>query len=267
MSGVGAVAGSRSEAAARLLIEARERHRPLAALPPECRPASLAEGLAVQEALIALDGRRTAGWKIGCTSEYAQKLLGADRPFPGRVFAATVHASPAALARSAFIAIGLEPEFAFRLGRDLPPRAATYGREEVAAAIEVLLPSCEIVETRFGDWRSVGAACLAADNGCNGALVLGEAVRDWRNYDLARHKVTLAINGETVAVGTGEAVLGHPLTALAWLANHLRERGSGLAAGEVVTTGTVAGIHYLERGDEAVADYGPLGRVSLRVAG
>jgi 2-keto-4-pentenoate hydratase len=192
-------------------LEARRRRRPLAALPEDCRPRSLEEGYAIQAALVRLDGRAVGGWKIGATRDYVQKLLGANQPFPGRVFAETILASPATLAARDFIAIGLEPEFAFRLWRDLPPREALYTRAEVEDAVSSLYPACEIIEARFEDWLKVVAASLVADNGCNGALVHGEGARDWRRHDLARQAVTLSINGHAVAEGTGAAVLGHPL--------------------------------------------------------
>ncbi len=257
----------RAERAARLLLEARRAHRPLERLPDDCQPRSVEEGYAVQDALARLDGRPVGGWKIGCTSSFAQRLMGIPQPFPGRVFAATIHASPAVIDPRDFIAIGLEPEFAFRLARDLPPRAEPYGRRDVEAAVGAFHPSCELVEMRFLHWRNVGGPSLIADNGCNGALVLGAATEAWRTVDLAAHELRLSINGKLAAEGKGAAALGHPLAALAWLANDRSRHGSGLKAGEVVTTGTCAGVHDLKRGDEAEADYGELGRVALSIKG
>ena len=219
----------------------------------------------MQEALERLDGRALAGWKIGGTSERIQKALGLDRPFPGRIFAPTLHKSPARVARHEFIALALEPEFAFRLGRDLPPRAASYTRDEVTAAVASLHPACELVDTRLPEGFKAPAPCLVADNGCHAALIEGAAVADWYNLDLARQKVTFTLNGKQVAEGTGADVLGHPLEALAWLANDLSRRGTGLKAGQIVTTGTCCGFHPLAAGDEAVADYGALGRVRVTV--
>ncbi|HUI17022.1 MAG TPA: fumarylacetoacetate hydrolase family protein [Alphaproteobacteria bacterium] len=256
---------SAAEEAARLLLAARERRTPLAAFPEACRPRSLAAGYEVQEALERLDGRPLAGWKIGGTSARIQQALGLDRPFPGRVFAPTLYQSPARVARHEFIALALEPEFAFRMGRDLPPRAAPYARAEVAAAVASLHPACELVDTRLPEGFKSPAPCLVADNGCHAALVEAAAVADWRRLDLARQKVTFSLNGKELAAGMGADVLGHPLEALTWLANDLSRRGFGLKAGQIVTTGTCCGFHPLKAGDEAVADYGALGRVAVTV--
>ena len=256
---------SAAEEAARLLLAARERRSPLADFPEACRPRTLAEGYDVQEALARLDGRPLAGWKIGGTSERIQQALGLDRPFPGRVFAPTLYKSPARVARHEFIALALEPEFAFRLGRDLPPRAQPYTRDEVTAAVASLHPACELVDTRLPEGFKSPAPCLVADNGCHAALVEAAAVADWRRLDLARQKVTFSLNGKELAAGMGADVLGHPLEALTWLANDLSRRGFGLKAGQIVTTGTCCGFHPLAAGDEAVADYGALGRVAVTV--
>ena len=199
-----------AERAARLLLAARRTCRALENLPEDCRPRSLEEAYEVQAALERLDGRPLGGWKIGGTSELIQKQLGLDRPFPGRVFLPTIHASPARIERHRFIALALEPEFAFRLGRDLPPRPAPYAREEVAEAVASLHPACELVDTRLAVGFKAPAPCIIADNGCNAALVHGAAVADWRRFDLAQAKVRFSLNGKKVAEGSGAAVLGHP---------------------------------------------------------
>ena len=77
--------------------------------------------------------------------------------------------------------------------------------------------------------------------------------------------VSLAINGIPAGSGRGANAYGGPLTALTWLVNHLCARGRGIAAGEVVTTGVVTELSYLKAGDRAVADYGSLGSVEVRL--
>ncbi len=58
--------------------------------------------------------------------------------------------------------------------------------------------------------------------------------------------------------------LGHPLNALAWLADQGVLGGRGLKAGDLVTTGLVTPFVYAEPGDEVRADFGALGEVRLR---
>jgi 2-keto-4-pentenoate hydratase len=252
-----------AEHAAALLLAARRDRRPIEALPDDCRPADPADGYLVQDAFVALSGGAVAGFKIGATSAKAQTFLGIDAPFAGSVLKDDLHDSPAVLAAARFPFRLIEPEFAFRLGRDLPPRAGGYERGEVAAAVADLHPAIEIVTSGLRDWHRQGVTSLIADNGVNGALVLGPACPNWRDFDLPRHEVTLRINGEVAGTGVGGNALGDPMSALVWLVEHRSRRGRGLAAGQVVTTGVVTEFVELDAGDEAVADFGALGEVRL----
>ncbi len=252
------------EEAVELLIAARGDHRRLDAFPPTCRPETFEDGHAIQEAFAQIWSAPVAGYKIGCTSLETQRLLRSPGPFPGRVFAPVLLQSPAKVAAKAFHRLGIEPEFAFRMGRDLPARPAEYTREEVADAAATLHGAIELIDSRWTDWLKVGIASIVADNGANGGLVLGPAVSDWRKIDLPRAKAVLRFNDALTAEGTGAAVLGNPLDALTWLANHLSARGYGLKAGDVVTTGTVANVHFAEPGMHVTADFGAIGKVELR---
>ncbi len=249
--------------AARALLAARSELRRLYALPEACRPETIEDGYAVQDTFAREWDLDVIGWKIACTARDQQKLLGVSEPFRGRLFAPFLYESPAEPSATAFHALGLEAEFAFRLGRAMPPRRKPYSRDDVAGAAKTLHPAIEIVSPRFQDWTKVGAPSLVADNAVNGGLVLGAAVKDWRDVNLARQRVRLEVNGETVGRGTGSKVLGHPLAALEWLANHLSARGIGLKGGQIVTTGTCTGIYFAKQGDVAVAHFGRLGEVRV----
>src|SRR5690606_6700324 len=121
--------------------------------------------------------------------------------FAGRIFGSLAFESPATLRGSQFHMRGMEGEFAFRLGSDLPPRAQPYSREEVAAAVAAVHPTIEIVNTRYDDWLKVGAPSLVADNGAHGAFVLGPGTSDWRGLDLPNHPVTMSVDGKEVGAG------------------------------------------------------------------
>ena len=157
----------------------------------------------------------------------------------------------------------IEAEFAFLMGRDLAPAPGPRNREEIAAAVEGVLPGIEIVDSRFDDWLSIGAMSLIADNACNAAWVKGALVRDWRGLDLAEQRVQVTVNGKLEREGSGAAVLGHPLNALEWLVNALGARGLGLKAGQYVTTGVTSEVYMAERGDKIAADFGPVGSVAV----
>jgi 2-oxo-3-hexenedioate decarboxylase/2-keto-4-pentenoate hydratase len=249
------------ERAAAALLGARSERVRLDAL-PEGAPATIEEAYRIQDAVIERLGT-PAGWKIGCTSEFAQSMLGVGEPFAGRVLAPLVFASPARIPAALLFMRGIEVEFAFRMGRDLPAAGAPYDEAAVAEAVAAVHPAIEIVDSRYHDWLAVGGPHLIADNGCHGALVLG-AEADWRGLDLAAVATELWMNGERFAGGAGRDVLGHPLRALAWLANHRAARGEALRAGDIVSTGsTCDALGWAEAGDRAEARFGGLGEVEV----
>ncbi|MBL26288.1 MAG: hydratase [Rhodospirillaceae bacterium] len=250
--------------AAGILIGAREAVEQIAALPAECRPADVADGYAIADRVTEMLDYPVSGWKIGCTAIDQQRALGVDEPFSGRLYAPLVQSSPAIYSGSAFAMRGIEVEFAFRFARDVPPRATSYTVDEVADAVATLHPGIEIVCSRFQNWLQIGVPNLTADNGVNGGFVFGPGDADWRGRNLAAHRATLTLDGKQIAEGIGERVLGNPLNALTWLANHLSVRKIGLKADDVVTTGTCLGIHFVEPGAELLADFGDLGTVELR---
>ena len=158
-----------------------------------------------------------------------------------------------------------EVEFAFRMGKDLPPRAAPYATEEVLAAVDTLQPAIEIPDSRYDDFVTVGAPQLIADNACAHLVVVGAAAKaDWRRIDLAAHKGRGRNEGKFEREGSGANVLGDPRIALAWLANELRGLGITLARGQTVITGTCVKPIEVGPGDHVVADLGVLGGLSVR---
>lgn len=252
--------------AAATILEARREGRRLSGLPRDLAPRTLDEGFAVQEAVIAASGERVAGWKIACTARHVQELFRVETPFFGAVFEPAVFASPATVGARTFTLGCVESEVAFRVSEDLVPRRKPYAREELADAVDAVLPAFELIEPRFDSLLTDAAPLAFADCALNGGLVLGAAVAAWRQLDLAALPVVLSIDGVVAAEGRGADALGHPLAALEWLANALSDRGLPLTAGQVVATGTCTGINYIRPGQTAVGDFGPLGTVQVTLA-
>jgi 2-keto-4-pentenoate hydratase len=252
---------------AQLLCDARTKHVRLAALPEAVRPTTPEEAYRCQDLLVQQllnhYGGGDIGYKIACTNVTAQRQLNVTGPFHGRMTSAFCFDSPTRIATDQFFMRVVEAEFAFRMAGDLPPVSTERSNEEVAAAIEGVLPGIEIVDSRFDDWTTIGALSLIADNACHAAWIKGSLLEDWRGIDLAAQAVRLSVNGSFLREGSGRAVLGHPLNALTWLANQLSSQGRGLKAGQYVTTGVTMEVYMGQRGDRIAADFGPLGEVAL----
>lgn len=250
--------------AAEQLVAARRDMRLLPGLPERCRPRTPDDAYAVQEAFLRFWGGGVAGWKVGATSAEALRMLALDEPFYGPVFSPLIMRSPAEPAAAKYNMLAIECEFAFRLGDDLPARGRPYSRDEVADAVQAVIPAIELIDTRYDSFTDYGGIALLADCGASGGLVLGEELTDWGTIDLPAHRVTLDVDGERRAEGTGKVALGGPLEALFWLVGHRLGRGAGLRAGEVVTTGTCTGLTLIAPDQTAIADFGELGKVQVR---
>lgn len=228
-------------------------------------PATQDEAYGVQEAVVALSGLPRCGYKVGSTSKEAQRLLGTDEPGAGMLLAPFVHESPARIAIVPAQMPAVEGEFAFRMGRDLPPREAPYTPAEVTEAIGAVAGAVEIVGTRFsGGLNGKGRLLTTADCGVNIALAIG-AWTPFSGQDLRDHPVAMTISDAPRGAGTGSRALGDPLNVLLWLANHLSKRGIGLQAGEIVSTGTCTGLDPIVPGDMVCADFGSMGDVVIDV--
>lgn len=205
------------------------------------------------------------GHKIGGTTEAMRRLIGAREPVAGEVFAQTVHPTPARLSFGDFLRPGIETEIAVRLDRDLRPGDAPFDRSTVTAAVGEAMAAIEIVDDRYQDFRRVGIATVIADNAFNAASVLGEPRSDWRELDLAALIARTWIDGQCVAEARSDALMGHPLEALRWLADRRAALGRGLLAGTFVSLGTITPVQWLGGPCEVRITVDGLGEVALQL--
>ena len=253
------------QSASDMLWDCWQQGRRLSALPESLRPATREEGYAVQALLERRTNGPLFGWKIAATSRAGQLHIGVDGPIAGRLLREQARDSAARLPISGNQMRVAEPEFAFRMGRELPPRDGTYTVLEVLAAVDTLHAAIEVPDSRYEDFVKVGGPQLIADDACAHYFVLGAATRvDWRSKDLVEHAVRGIVSGKPPQYGKGANVLGDPRVALAWLANELSRLRIPLAAGQVVTTGTCMTPLAVGPGDTVVADFGELGSVEVR---
>ena len=256
-----------AKTAAQLLLHARKPGQALTALPENALPADKTQAYAAQAELVSLlsnHSGKPVGYKVGCTNATARQMLALDSPFSGRCFEKELSASPASIDAATLHMIGIEPEIAVRISKDLAP-SKIWQRTDVIDHIGAVMPSVEVVESRFSTWPLMGFLSAIADNGVHRHLVLGESVENWSAESIDQTKVTLTANGITVREGVASNVDGGPFGVVAWLANHLNAMGITLAAGEIVTTGVMTDIYDGAPGEEIVAQYDLPGVVHLNV--
>ena len=254
---------SRASLAAGLLMDVRRGAPRLAALPAELAPQNLADAYAIQHEVLRLLGSSVGGWKA--------TLFDAHNGICAPIARNALLPSPATLASQTLTTLntarlGLEPEVAFLLGADLPPRgaAAPYSMEEVCQAVASAHAVIEIVVTRYVDFNAVSQLERVADSFMNEALVIGAPCREWRALALPELPLQVQVDDHTVHTGRGGHPLANPLLPLHWIANHLATLGGGLRAGDYVTTGSCNGLRLLEPGHQARATFSGLGSAEIK---
>ena len=240
--------------AAALMRAARQGRGPrLTALPAALRPADAAAAYAIQHALLA--GAAIGGWKVGAAGP-DKPCLCAPMPASG------LHASPALLPAGRLR--GVEAEVAFRLGHDLPLRAAPYSRAEVIAALASAHPAVEVLESAYDDPDTVDPLSNLADSLMHGGFVYGAGVAQWSALDFAAMTVTQTIDGAAM-LRTGNPA-GDMIRLVEWLANAGSRWAGGLRAGQFVTCGSWTGKTLAPAGARVTVAFPGLGEAALSFA-
>ena len=210
-------------------------------------------------------GWATKGWKIGFTNRTLWPRYDVWQPMWAPVWDRTVtHASGsiAALDLDLLVQPRIETEVVFGLRSDLP---ATDDPRKVLEHTEWIAAGFEIVQCHFDEWRFAAADCTAAF-GLHGALVVGTPMvlndedRDRLTRDLTRSEVTLRRGDTVIDTGISSVVLDSPASALAHLSRCVEAQGGArLAAGDVITTGTITDAWPVKAAETWTSDYGDLG--------
>lgn len=267
----GSEAQRAAAAAAELVRQHREKER-FAALPPPWSVDDEAFAYAVQDRFVdeleALRDTRCCGYKIALTTPAMRQMVGFHDSISGRLLQDQMLASGSTIRAADHRHLLIEFEIAFRMAADLPATGSPWNRDSILPYVACAHPALEIADDRDADYRQLAGSILtlAADNAWNQGLVLGAAVAGIGAAQLAAACGVATIDGREVGRGLGIDVMGHPLDALAWLANHLQQRGLSLAAGEMVTTGSLVTSKFPAAGSTVGFDIDNLGSVSLHVA-
>ena len=208
-------------------------------------------------------GRRVSGRKIGVTSKAIQQQVGVEQPDFGTLFADTEYGDGIEIEASRLIQPRAEAEVALVLERDLD--SAPHGFVQLIRAVAFALPAIEVVDSRIERW-DISIVDTIADNASCGLYVVGSRPVPLSAFDARTVPMRMTRDGEEVSTGIGAACLGNPLHAARWLADTVCERGIPLRAGDVIMTGALGPMVPCGLGQELVADFGELGRVTTRIA-
>ncbi|MDH6196203.1 2-keto-4-pentenoate hydratase [Mycobacterium frederiksbergense] len=206
------------------------------------------------------EGARVIGHKVGLSSKAMQDMMGVDEPDYGHLLDEMQVFEDVPVKSSNYLYPRVEVEVGFILADDLPGAGCT--EEDVLAATAAFAPAIELIDTRITNWQ-IKLCDTIADNASSAGWVLGEARVSPKDIDICNIDAVLINNGEVVAKGRSDAVLGNPVTAVAWLARKVEQFGVRLKAGDVVLPGACMRAIDAPPGSDFVAEFAGLGSVHL----
>ncbi|MGZ2747609.1 2-keto-4-pentenoate hydratase [Burkholderia stagnalis] len=246
----------RVDGAAQHLLAARHAGVAGPLLPEAYRPDDIETALAIQRRVVELSGDAVGGWK--CSVPPPERLIVAP------IFASTIHPAGGLFRVVAdTLTVRIEPEIAFVLDRDLPPRERPYDEDEVRAAIREVRLVLEVLGCRYADPSKASVPELLADAQFNQGLCVGPVVPDGLKVPL--DAIALEFGGGLNRAIDGRHSDGHPLKPLLWLVNFLAARGEAVRAGQIVTTGSYAGAIEVPLGQALTVRFGDLGSLTVEL--
>jgi 2-keto-4-pentenoate hydratase len=237
-------------------VQARRSGAPLAELPADCKPLTVADANAIIAEVTRRIAKPIGGWKI--TFIYKPR----EKPVIAPLFRSNIFSSPAKVPPSVTHSCLIEPEIAFRLLHDLPPRKRVYLPAEVMEAV-VACPALEMNDTRYDTRRRSIREMLDnknslleahADHQTSGAYIVGDARPDWKEFDFAAQRVVMQCGDKILVDRIGGHAFSDPFLPVVLLANEMRHC-EGLKAGQIVATGSFSGFFRVEPDMPVTADF------------
>jgi len=210
----------------------------------------------IQEQVVAAfleEGRKVKGYKIGLTSKAMQELAGSTEPDYAAMLDDMFIPEASTLSRADWSDPLVEIEIAFVMKEPLQGPGVTVA--DVIQATDFVVPAIEIVDFRVARAPGMDVRDTIADLAAVGGVVLGGNPASLNDIDIRNIQGSLIINGEVREEGSSAAVLGNPVTAVAWLANKLAEFGVSFKRGDVILSGSFVRALPVQAGDEIIARF------------
>jgi 2-keto-4-pentenoate hydratase len=250
------------QAAAKALVSRRLDNRRTGPLAPQCRPETVDDALAVQQAVIGLTDGGVGGWKCALPIEIDGLK---NVPVIAPIFAETLHqSSPCSMNREEGV-YKIEPEIAFQFEKDLPSRKEPYTDREIIAALSGARLSLELIQSRYLDPDSISYLEHLSDCLFNQGLYLGPEITLEQALGASEIEFSLKIGSASEPVKiSGKHPNIYPQIPLFWLVNFLRQQGETVEAGQWVITSSYAGVIEIPFDQPFTLAYEKLGEISLQ---
>ena len=247
------------EPMAHWLVNAHAKRQPFARAPKAIRARTAQEACAVQQSFVNMKSLHcgpAVGWKIALSTPVMQRMVGLEAPVAARLHQKQMVSAPAQTVLSSYTRLIVEFEIAVRLSRDLNAQSNPHTAASVREAVGFVAPAIELADDRravYPEMHDKGLELLA-DNAWNEGVILGPEVALSQVLScssvlgeqdgLANLVGSVFLNGQTIGAGVGADLMGHPLQALAWLANAANHRGESLKRGQLCILGSLVSSQF-----------------------
>jgi 2-keto-4-pentenoate hydratase len=230
-------------------------------------PLSIEEAYTVQAAIAEQwigQGQRAIGWKVGATSRAViEQMRGIyDEPIFGRMTSSSNYSGCTEIKASNFFRLGIEPEIVLMIDRPLRGPGVTH--LDVLRAAFGATAAVELIDSRINTETRTKSDSVA-DNSGHGGIILGPIFIPLDGFDLTHEGVVVSRNAQLWGSACGCEALGNPLNVVSWLANKLSQFDHEIRAGEIVSTGSLTSVLYVEPGDVVDVSFANLGRIQFSI--
>ena len=220
---------------------------------PGTKPETIDEAYKVQDSAISIWPDAIVGWKAGRIPEPWASDLNQDR-LVGPVFDARNHDFSRETLDMPVFASGfaaVEGEVVAVIAEDAANNKTTYSTADALDMVESVHVGVEVASSPFSEINDHGPLVTISDLGNNYGLILGQQIKDWRDFALADWSFETQINGRVVGSATPESMPGGPLESVRFILENTARRGLFLKKGMRLLTGAVTGVHPARSGDSA----------------
>ncbi|WP_366658009.1 fumarylacetoacetate hydrolase family protein [Fodinicurvata sp. EGI_FJ10296] len=218
---------------------------------------SVAEAYAIQARVLAGIGP-AGGFKAGRTSPD-------DHPSVAPIPQSMIRRNGATFTANELGACGIELEVGFLIDRPLPSADSSDFEKRLRDCVRPC-PALEVVDSRFETFTKTPPGLKLADNQLGAGAVIGEPVDDWRPEDLCEPSVTLAFDGKTIVEGPRPVPGGSAFGTLAGFIQAAALHKYTIRPGQIVITGSLSGMDFIEPGTRVEGSIAGLGTVTLTFA-
>jgi 2-keto-4-pentenoate hydratase len=246
-----------------VILQAYQTKRPFPVLSTSHPELDVAMAYAIQKAYVGklLANDKIAGFKAGLTSAAGQQRFGVNAPLAGVLLASGKLADGTTVDSSQFIALMLETEIGYVIGKPITHPIRDVA--ELQAAVQAVMPVIELPDLGFTDMKQLKGVDIIAANVAAKQMIVGQE-RPAIGVDVNAVTLVLTLDGQEINTGKGTDALGDQWQAALWLINTMIAQGWTLEPGAVLITGALGNMLPGKPGNY-VADYGELGKITFTV--